>query len=188
MSGKKKEGLAVPPLILLVVDLTQGDKEQAWFVLFICRSPRVLQHSPVMTIWFCFQIKGDKQVCLTAWPKAPGSAAELPAPSNTSLCMCVPYTLAPGLWHRPRRALEREKTSFRSVRALAKQGLEANSVETLAAQYSQWFGRSRGEEVKPGEGTEKIPREERGGGQSECCTTQLRRGSCTWKTHHQCFL
>lgn len=109
MSGKKKEGLAVPPLILLVVDLTQGDKEQAWFVLFICRSPRVLQHSPVMTIWFCFQIKGDKQVCLTAWPKAPGSVAELPAPSNTSLCMCVPYTLAPGPWHRPRRALERKK-------------------------------------------------------------------------------
>lgn len=82
----------------------------------------------------------------------------------------------------------KEKTSFRSARALAKQGLEANSVETLAAQYSQWFGRSRGEEVKPGEGTEKIPREERGGGQSECCTTRLRRGSCTWKTHHQCFL
>lgn len=55
-------------------------------------------------------------------------------------------------------------------------------METLAAQYSQWFGRSRGEEVKPGEGTEKIPREERGGGQSECCNTaQLRRGSCTWK-------
>lgn len=51
-------------------------------------------------------------------------------------------------------------------------------METLAAQYSQWFGRSRGEEVKPGEGTEKIPTEERGGGQRECCryyTTEKRQ-------------
>lgn len=128
----------------------------------------MLQHSSVMTVSFCFQIKGDKQVCLTAWPKAPGSVAELPAPSNIPLCMCVPYTLPEG--HGTDLAgLWKGKTSFRSVRALVKQGLEANSVETLAAQYSQWFGRSRGEEVKPGEGTEKIPREERGGGQSECC-------------------
>lgn len=51
-------------------------------------------------------------------------------------------------------------------------------METLTAQYSQWFGRSRGEEVKPGEGTEKIPREERGGGQREYCryyTTEKRQ-------------
>lgn len=51
-------------------------------------------------------------------------------------------------------------------------------METLTAQYSQWFGRSRGEEVKPGEGTEKIPREERGGGQGEYCryyTTEKRQ-------------
>lgn len=80
------------------------------------------------------------------------------------------YSLHParGPWHRLAE-LWKGKTSFRSVRAQAKQGLQANSVETLAAQYSQWFGRSRGEEVKPGEGTEKTPREERRGGQSECC-------------------
>lgn len=43
------------------------------------------------------------------------------------------------------------KTVLRSVRAWLSRGWKAYSVETLADEYSQWFGRRRGEKVKPGE-------------------------------------
>lgn len=45
-----------------------------------------------------------------------------------------------------------------SVRAWLSRGWKAHSVETLAAEYSQWFGRNRGEKVKPGEETETTQR------------------------------
>lgn len=62
-------------------------------------------------------------------------------------------------------------------------------MERLAAEYSQWFGRSRGEKVKPGEGTEKIQRKgkEEGDRVNAADLTQLRRGSRTWKIYHLCL-
>lgn len=51
-----------------------------------------------------------------------------------------------------------------SVRAWLSRGWKAHSVETLAAEYSQWFGRSRGEKVKPGEETETTQRKKKRGG------------------------
>lgn len=108
----------------------------------------------------------------------------------TSHFPCVFLTLLPEGHGTDPAELWEGKSSSRSVRALAEQGLEANSVETLAAQYSQWFGRSRGEEVKPGEGTERKYQVKKGEGDrvNVADITQLRRGSCTWKIHHQGFL
>lgn len=41
-------------------------------------------------------------------------------------------------------------------------------METLPVEYSQLFGRSRDQELKPGEETEEIQGKEIEGGQGEC--------------------
>lgn len=141
----------------------------------------MLQHSSVMTISFCFQIKGDKGVCFTAWPKAPGYVAELPAPSNIPLCMCIPYTLAQGHGTDP-QSFGKGKPPSNQSQLWPSRGWRQILWKHWLLSIPSGLG---GAEVRKSnqEKEQRKYQEKKGEGDrvNVADITQLRRGSCTWK-------
>lgn len=115
---------------------------------------------------------------------AQGPVAELPAPSNIPLCMCIPYTLAEGHGTDPQSFGKGKPPSNQSQLWLSR-----GWRQTL---WKYWLlsipsGLGGAEVRKSNQEREKRKYQEKKGEGNRVNVadiTQLRRGSCTWKIHH----
>lgn len=102
----KKQGLAVPSFILLIVHFTQEDKKQDSFTLYsqVSSACCSIALQALMVISLISRCKGTNEFVLKHGPRPLSALAsrpdsQLPAPSNITLCICAPYTLARGVRH-----------------------------------------------------------------------------------------